>query len=146
MYTKNINKVLRYPHLLYLEGLIWVRMRFNSLIVMTKMIQKTFKFVLIFEAIFHNNARRKNKALLLDVTIVNPCQTSTLENAARHAGKYLADAVQRKKTSTGARLPSPTSSFLSLCRRVVRLAQMWVSSSRSSSSDVYDRAQVEGTL
>ena len=36
-------------------------------------------------------------ALLLDITIVNPCVGSNLGNAARHVGKHLADAVERKK-------------------------------------------------
>ena len=48
-------------------------------------------------ALFDNHPRRKNKALLLDITIVNSCASSNLENAARHAGKHLADAAERKK-------------------------------------------------
>ena len=48
-------------------------------------------------ALFDNHPRRKNKALLLDITIVNPCASSNLENAERHAGKHLADAVKQKK-------------------------------------------------
>ena len=32
-----------------------------------------------------------------DITIVNPCAGSNLGNAARHVGKHLADAVERKK-------------------------------------------------
>ena len=47
--------------------------------------------------LFDNHPRLKNKALLLDITIVNPCAGSNLGNAARHVGKYLADAVERKK-------------------------------------------------
>ena len=38
------------------------------------------------EALFDNHPRRKNKALLLDITIVNSCASSNLENAARYAG------------------------------------------------------------
>ena len=38
-----------------------------------------------------------NKALLLEITIVSPCAGSNLGNAARHLGKHLADAVERKK-------------------------------------------------
>ena len=49
------------------------------------------------EALFDNHPRLKNKALLLDITIVNPCAGSYLGNAARHVGKHLADAVERKK-------------------------------------------------
>ena len=48
-------------------------------------------------ALFHNHPRLKNKALLLDITIVNPCAGSNLGNAARHVGKHLADAVELKK-------------------------------------------------
>ena len=77
----------------------------------------------------------KNKALLLDITVANPCASSTLENAARHAGKHLANAVERKKISIGGRSPIPTPSFLSLCRLVVRLAQECMPSLRSSPSD-----------
>ena len=47
-------------------------------------------------ALFDNHPRHKNKALLLDITIVNPCAGSNLGNAARHVGKHLADAVERK--------------------------------------------------
>ena len=49
-------------------------------------------------ALFDNHPRLKNKALLLDVTIVNPCVGSNLGNTARHVRKHLADAVVRKKT------------------------------------------------
>ena len=48
-------------------------------------------------ALFDNHPRLKNKALLLDITIVNPCAGSNLGNAVRHVGKHLADAVERKK-------------------------------------------------
>ena len=48
-------------------------------------------------ALFDNHPRLKNKALLLDITIVNPCAGSNPGNAARHVGKHLADAVKRKK-------------------------------------------------
>ena len=48
-------------------------------------------------ALFGNHPRLKNKAFLLDITVVNPCAGSNLGNAARHAGKHLADAVERKK-------------------------------------------------
>ena len=85
--------------------------------------------------LFDNHPRLKNKALLLDITIVNPCAGSNLGNAARHVGKHLADAVERKKTSIGARSPLPTLCFLSLCRLVVRLARTCMPSSRSSPSD-----------
>ena len=48
-------------------------------------------------ALFDNHPRLKNKAILLDITIVNPCTVSNLGNAARHVGKHLADAVEWKK-------------------------------------------------
>ena len=48
-------------------------------------------------ALYDNDPRLKNKAFLLDITIVNPCAGSNLRNAARHVGKHLADAVERKK-------------------------------------------------
>ena len=49
------------------------------------------------EALFDNYPRRKNKTPLLDITIAHPCASSNLENAARHAGTHLTDAVKRKK-------------------------------------------------
>ena len=48
-------------------------------------------------ALFDNHPRLKNKALLLDITIVNPCADFNLGNATRHVGKHLTDAVERKK-------------------------------------------------
>ena len=48
-------------------------------------------------ALFDTHPRLKNKALLLDITIVDPCAGSNLGNAIRHVGKHLADAVERKK-------------------------------------------------
>ena len=57
-------------------------------------------------ALFDNHPRLKNKALLLDITIVNPCAGSDLENAARHVGKHLADAVERKKNKYRGSFPA----------------------------------------
>ena len=57
-------------------------------------------------ALFDNHPRRKNKALLLDITIVNPCAGSNLGNAARHVGKHLADAVERKKNKYRGSFPA----------------------------------------
>ena len=74
-------------------------------------------------ALFDSHPRHKNKAFLLGITIVNPGASSNLENAAHRAGKQLADAVELKKISIGARSPLPTPSVLSVYRRVVRLAQ-----------------------
>ena len=57
-------------------------------------------------ALFDNHPRLKNKALLLDITIVNPCAESNLGNAARHVGKHLADAVERKKNKYRGSFPA----------------------------------------
>ena len=57
-------------------------------------------------ALFDNHPRLKNKALLLDITIVNPCAGSNLGNAARHVGKHLADAVERKKNKYWGSFPA----------------------------------------
>ena len=48
-------------------------------------------------ALFDNHPQLKNKALLLDITIANPCAGSNLGNAARHVGNHLADAVEPTK-------------------------------------------------
>ena len=48
----------------------------------------------------------EDKALLLDITIVNPCAGSNLGNAARHVGKHLADAVERKKNKYRGSFPA----------------------------------------
>ena len=65
--------------------------------------------------IFDNHPRLKNKALLLDITIVNPCAGSNLGNAARHVGKHLADAVERKKNKYRGSFPA-TYSLLPLAK------------------------------
>ena len=57
-------------------------------------------------ALFDNYPRLKNKALLLDITILNPCAGSNLENAARHVGKHLADAFKRKKNEYRSSFPA----------------------------------------
>ena len=57
-------------------------------------------------ALFDNHPRLKNKALLLDITIVNPCAGSNLGNAARHVGKHLADAVERKNNEYRGSFPA----------------------------------------
>ena len=57
-------------------------------------------------ALFDNHPRLKNKALLLDITIVNPCARSNLGKAAHHAGKNLADAVERKKNKYRGSFPA----------------------------------------
>ena len=63
-------------------------------------------------ALFDNHPL-KNKALLLDITIVNPCAGSNLGNAARHVEKHLADAVERKNNNYRGSFPA-TYSLLSL--------------------------------
>ena len=57
-------------------------------------------------ALFDNHPRLKNKALLLDITIANPCAGSNLGNAARHVEKHLADAVERKKNKYRGSFPA----------------------------------------
>ena len=57
-------------------------------------------------ALFDNHPRLKNNALLLDITIVNSCAGSNLGNAARHVGKHLADAVERKKSKRRGSFPA----------------------------------------
>ena len=57
-------------------------------------------------ALFDNHPRLKNKVLLLDITIVNPCAGSNLGNAARRVGKHLADAVERKKNKYRGSFPA----------------------------------------
>ena len=57
-------------------------------------------------ALFDNHPRLKNKALLLDITIVNPCAGSNLGNAARQVEKHLADAVERKKNKYRGSFPA----------------------------------------
>ena len=57
-------------------------------------------------ALFDNHPRPKNEALLLDITIVNPCAGSNLGNAARHVGKHLANAVERKKNKYRGSFPA----------------------------------------
>ena len=57
-------------------------------------------------ALFDNHPRLKNKALLLDITIVNPCAGSNLGNAARHVGKHFVDAVERKKNEYRGSFPA----------------------------------------
>ena len=63
-------------------------------------------------ALFDNPARLKNKALLLDITIVNPCTGSNLGNAARHIGKHLANAVERKTNKCRGSFPATYSPLL----------------------------------
>ena len=57
-------------------------------------------------ALFDDRPRLKNKVLLLDITIVNPCADSNMGNAARHVGKHLADAVEWKKNNYRGSFPA----------------------------------------
>ena len=71
--------------------------------------------------LFDNHPRLKNKALLLDITIVNPCAGSNLGNAARLVGKHLADAIERKKNKYRGSFPATYSVLplaLSTCGEV----------------------------
>ena len=63
-------------------------------------------------AFFDNHPRLKNMALLLDITIGNPCAGSNLGNAARHVGKHLADAVERKRNKYRGPFPAAYSLLL----------------------------------
>ena len=72
-------------------------------------------------ALFDNHPRLKNKVLLLDITIVNPCAGSNLGNAARHVGKHLDDAVERKKKKYRGSFPATYSLLplaMSTCGKV----------------------------
>ena len=77
-------------------------------------------------ALFDNHPRLKNKALLLDITIVNPCAGSDMGKAARHVRKHLADAVEWKKNKHRGSFPA-TYSLLPLA----------MSTSVEVGSDVY---------
>ena len=63
-------------------------------------------------ALFDSHPRLKNKALLLDIIIVDPCAGFNLGNAARHAGKHLANAVERKNNKHLGLLPATCSLLL----------------------------------
>ena len=95
-------------------------------------------------ALFDNHPRRKNKALLLDIAIVNPCAAPIWR--MQHAMYENTSPTQSsgRKTSVRARSPLFTPSFLSLCRLVGRLAQTYMPSSRSSLSDVNDSNSGDG--
>ena len=87
-------------------------------------------------ALFDNHPRLKNKALLLNITIVNFCVGSSLGNAARYVGKHFADAVERKKNKYRGSFPATYSLLplaMSTCGEVA--AQTCIPSSRSSPSD-----------
>ena len=56
--------------------------------------------------LFDNHPRCKKETFLLDIAIVNPWARSNLGNAARHKGKYLADAVERKQNKYRASFPA----------------------------------------
>ena len=83
---------------------------------------------------FDTHSRRKNKALLLDITIVNSCASSNLGNAARHYGKHLADAVEGEKNKYRDSFPA-TYPLLPLAMSTCGEAQRCMPSSRSSPSD-----------
>ena len=64
-------------------------------------------------ALFDDHPRLKKKALLHEITIVNPCAGSNLGNAARRVEKCLVNAVERKKNKYRGSFPA-IYSFLSL--------------------------------
>ena len=69
------------------------------------------------EALFDNHPRLKNKARLLDMTIVNPCAASNLGNAARHVGKPRRCSRAEEKQVSGfvpRYLPPPSSRYVDL--------------------------------
>ena len=57
-------------------------------------------------ALFDNHPRRENKAFQLDITIVNPCASSNLENVARQTEKHLANAVEWTKNKYRGSFPA----------------------------------------
>ena len=57
-------------------------------------------------ALSDKHSRLKNKALLFDITTVNPCASSNLGNEARHVGKHFADAVEQKKNKYRGSFPA----------------------------------------
>ena len=62
-------------------------------------------------ALFDNHPRLKNLARLLDIPTVYPCAGSNLGSAARHVGKHLADAVERKRNKYRGSFPATYSLF-----------------------------------
>ena len=57
-------------------------------------------------ALFANDPQQNGNALLLDLTLANPCVSSNLEGAARKTGKHLADAVERKRNNYRGSFPA----------------------------------------
>ena len=62
-------------------------------------------------ALFDDHPRSKNKALLLDITILNPCPISNLKNVALHTGNHVANAVDQRNNKYRGSFPA-TYSFL----------------------------------
>ena len=58
------------------------------------------------EALLGNNLRRQDKALLVDITIVNHGAGSNLDHAARQAGKHLTYAVENKNNQDRGSFPA----------------------------------------
>ena len=61
-------------------------------------------------ALFDNHPRLKNKTLLLDITIVNPCAGSNLGNSARLVGKRRSRAEEKQVSGLVPRYLLPPSS------------------------------------
>ena len=92
----------------------------------------------------NNHPRRKKMALALDISIVNPCASSNLENAARDAGKPLADAVKRNKNkcrdsfpATCLPLPIALSTCGEVCSNVHALTKAFVIRLVEHRSEIY---------
>ena len=62
-------------------------------------------------ALFGSYPGRRDKALLLDIIIVNPCARSDPDNADGRAGKLLADSVERKNNKYRGSFPATDSSL-----------------------------------
>ena len=81
-----------------------------------------------------SHSRRKDKVILLGITIFNLCSESNLENAAGNAGKQASDTIERKRISIGVRYPLPTPCITSQSRRVARPAKTYIPSLRRKPS------------
>ena len=92
------------------------------------------------DTLFGTNPRRKDKTLLLDITIVNSYVSTNLDSAVRQTGKYLIDAVEWC-SKYRARSPLPTPSFLLLCPRMVSLTETCILLSRRCPPDEWNTAQ-----
>ena len=93
--------------------------------------------------IFDSHPRRKNKPLLLDIVIANPCNSSNLENAVPYR-KTPRRRIRAEEKQVWARFPQTTPSFLSPCRSVSWLAKTYMPF--FGARHQADEAQVRDTL